>query len=159
MRNAIVILSGLMFACGPSYTQTVKSPEEQLAEQEALGAEQVRKSEENQPVEDSYTPESEQKEKFDAKYTDVEISRAVRSAETCPGVIEKGPYGQAKVSITFRNDGHVVDEKSTVSAPFGGTPMGDCVLRAMNAIITKNFVGPEETKEVTIELQPPEKKK
>jgi hypothetical protein len=153
MRKAILSMACvLVAACGPSYTQTVKSPDDILNDQEALGAEQVQKSENNQPLEDSGPSESEQKEKFDARYTEMEISRAVRSAETCPGVVGEGPFGDATVSITFNNDGHVIDAKTVVNSPFAGTPMGECVLRAINAIITKNFVGPEETKEVKVKL-------
>ena len=160
MRTAILILAScLLSACGPSYTQTVKSPEEMLAEQEALADEQARKSKEQSNYDSgSDTTASEQAEKFDEKYTDMEISRAVRSAVTCPGVSGQGPYGEAKVSITFNNDGHVIADKTTISEPFAGTANGDCVLRAMNAIITKNFVGQPETKELTIKLEQQVKK-
>lgn len=155
MRTAIVISMCLLNACGPSYTQTVKSPEELLADQEALANEQARRSKEHSET-DSVAPEateSEKAEKFDEKYTDMEISRAMRSAVTCPGVSGQGPYGEAKVSITFNNDGHVIADKTSVSEPFGGTANGDCVLRAMNAIITKNFVGQPVTKDLTIKLE------
>ncbi len=81
----------------------------------------------------------------------------MRSAETCPGVSEEGPYGEGTVSITFGNDGHVIDSKTTISAPFAGTRNGDCALRAMNAIITKNFVGPEVTKEIPFKMEEPKK--
>lgn len=156
MRTAILISMCLLTACGPSYTQTVKSPEEQLAEQEALAIEQEKKAKEHSDFDSTAAPEetqSEQAEKFDDVYTEREISRAVRSAVTCPGVSGEGPYGEAKVSITFKNDGHVITEKTTISEPFGGTANGDCVLRALNAIITKNFVGQEVTKEINVKLQ------
>jgi hypothetical protein len=161
MRTAILISMFLLPACTPSYAQTVKSPEDQLAEQEALGDEQVRKSKQqsdsNSPAATEAT-QSEQAAKFDERYTDMEISRAVRSAVTCPGVSGAGPYGEAKVSITFKEDGHVVADKTTISEPFAGTPNGDCVLRALNAIITKNFVGPTVTKEIPVKLEQQAKK-
>lgn len=161
MRTALLISMCLLSACGPSYTQTVKSPDEQLAEQEALAVEQEKKSKEHSSYSSSATPEatqSEQAEKFDEVYTEREISRAVRSAVTCPGVSGQGPYGEAKVSLTFKNDGHVVADKTTINEPFGGTPNGDCVLRALNAIITKNFVGQTVTKEITVKLEQATKK-
>ncbi|HMA93226.1 MAG TPA: hypothetical protein VKP30_11105 [Polyangiaceae bacterium] len=161
MRTATLILSTcLLSACGPSYTQTVKSPEEMLADQEALADEQARKSKEQSNYADSGsdTTDSEQAEKFDEKYTEMEISRAMRSAVTCPGVSGQGPYGEAKVSITFNNDGHVIADKTTVSDPFGGTANGDCVLRAFNAIITKNFVGQPVTKDLSVKLEQQAKK-
>jgi hypothetical protein len=156
MRTAIVISMCLLTACGPSYTQTVKSPEELLADQEALANEQAQRSKEHSENDSGAqgVTESENAEKFDEKYTDMEISRAMRSAVTCPGVSGQGPYGDAKVSITFNNDGHVIVDKTTISEPFAGTGNGDCVLRAMNAIITKNFVGQPVTKDMTIKLEP-----
>lgn len=157
MKKLILWSTCGLVACGPSYTQTVKTPDEILAEQEALGAEQVKNSKESGATVDDESTDAEQKQKFDERYTELEVSRAIRSAETCPGVSGEGPYGVAKVSITFTNDGHVVDSKTTISAPFAGTVNGDCVLRAMNAIITKNFVGPEVTKELDIKLAEPKK--
>jgi hypothetical protein len=162
MRTALLISTWLLTACGPSYSQTVKSPDEVLAEQEALGAEQVKKTKEQDTYSGSAAndaTESEKAAKFDEKYTEMEISRALRSAVTCPGVSGDGPYGDAKVSITFKNDGHVIADKTTINEPFGGTPNGDCVLRALNAIITKNFVGQEVNKEITVKLEPQAAKK
>jgi hypothetical protein len=161
MRTAILIFSTCLFsACTPTYTQTVKSPDEVLAEQEALGDQQVKQSKENSDN-STAAPEatqSEQAAKFDDKYTEMEISRAVRSAVTCPGVSGQGPYGEAKVSVTFREDGHVVADKTTINDPFGGTANGECVLRALNAIITKNFTGQPVTKEISVKLEQPPKK-
>lgn len=160
MRTAILIAATLLTACGPSYTQTVKSPEEQLADQEALAVEQEKKAKEHESYAgaDEETG-SEKAQKFDEKYTEMEISRAVRSAVTCPGVSGQGPYGEAKVSVTFNNDGHVIADKTTIAEPFAGTPNGDCVLRAINAIITKNFVGQPVSKEIAVKLEPQEQKK
>jgi len=159
MRLAILVSTCILAAaCTPSYTQTSKSPDDMLAEQEALAVEQEKKSKEHASYSEASgdnTTTSEQAAKFDSKYTDMEISRAVRSAITCPGVSGEGPYGEAKVTLTFNNDGHVASDKTTVSEPFAGTGNGDCVLRALNAIITKNFEGPPETKEVTVALEQP----
>lgn len=157
MRLAILVSTCILTAaCTPSYTQTAKSPDDMLADQEALALEQEKKSKDQASYSDvssDTTTASEQSAKFDSKYTDMEISRAVRSAVTCPGVSGEGPYGEAKVSLEFKNDGHVASDKTTISAPFAGTANGDCVLRAMNAIITKNFEGTPVTKEVTVALE------
>jgi len=156
MRTAILISTCLLTACGPSYTQTVKGPDEMLADQEALAVEQEKKSKDQGEYSGAGANEasdSEKAEKFDEVYTEREISRAVRSAVTCPGVSGVGPYGEAKVSITFNNEGHVVADKTTINEPFAGTPNGDCVLRALNAIITKNFVGQTVTKEIAVKLE------
>jgi len=158
MRTAFLMTACFFVACTPSYTQTAQSPDDMLAEQEKLAVEQEKKSKEHATYADTSgdnTTASEQAAKYDTKSTDMEISRAVRSAVTCPGVSGEGPYGEAKVSITFINDGHVAADKSTVSEPFAGTANGDCVLRAMNAIITKNFVGQPVTKEVSVKLEAP----
>jgi hypothetical protein len=160
MRTAIFFSMCLLSACTPSYTQTVKSPDDVLAEQEALGDEQVKKSKEQSDYSSSANPETEsdKAQKFDEVYTEREVSRAVRSAVTCPGVSGAGPYGDAKVTVIFNNEGHVVADKTTISEPFAGTPNGDCVLRAINAIITKNFVGQPVTKEITVKLEQAAKK-
>jgi hypothetical protein len=158
MRTALLITTFLLSACGPSYTQTAQSPDDMLAEQEALGAEQEKKSKEHANYSDTSgdtTTASEQAAKFDERHTEMELSRAVRSANTCPGVSGEGPYGEAKVSLTFLNDGHVAADKTTINEPFAGTPNGECVLRALNAIITKNYVGQLVTKEVTVKLEKP----
>jgi hypothetical protein len=129
-----------------------------LAEQEALGAEQEKKSKEHASYADTggdTTTDSEKAAMFDKRHTEMEVNRAVRSAVTCPGVSGEGPYGEAKVTITFLNDGHVAADKTTISEPFAGTPNGDCVLRALNAIITKNFTGQPVTQEVTVKLEQP----
>jgi hypothetical protein len=158
MRTAILVAAGLLVACGPSYTQTAKSPEEMLEEQDAIAQEQEQKRKEHASYGETSgdnTTDSERAAKFDENHTEMEISRAVRSAVTCPGVSGQGPYGEAKVTMVFQTDGHVDAEKTTISDPFAGTPNGDCVLRAMTAIITKNFVGQPVTKEVTVKLEQP----
>ncbi len=157
MRNALLLLSTIAIGCGPSYTQTVKSPDDIVNEQEQLGAEQLSKQKDH----DSGTVgelDSEKRKKFDERQSEIEVNRAVRSAETCPGVVEGGPYGEANVSITFKNDGHVMNDKSTIDSQYAEKPIGECVLRAMNAVIVPSFVGVPVTKQLKIKLAPPEKK-
>jgi len=157
MRTVLLISTCLLVgACNPTYTQTAKSPDQMLDEQDALAIEQEKKSKEHASYADTggdTTTASEKAAMFDKKHTEMEVNRAVRSAITCPGVSGEGPYGEAMVTMTFLNDGHVAADKTTISAPFAGTGNGDCVLRAMNAIITKNFEGPPVTQEVPIKLE------
>lgn len=159
MRTVLLITAGLLVACGPSYTQSVKTPEEMLDEQDKIALEQEKQSKDHANYADTggdTTTDSEKAAMFDKKHTKMEVDRAVRSAITCPGVSGEGPYGDAKVTLTFLNDGHVAADKTTISEPFGGTANGDCVLRAMNAIITKNFDGQPVTIDVPIKLEQPE---
>jgi hypothetical protein len=157
MRNALLLLSIVAIGCGPSYTQTVKSPDELLNEQEELGADQLKKQKDHDSGSGGEL-DSEKRKKFDERQSEIEVNRAVRSAETCPGVVEGGPYGEANVTITFKNDGHVIADKSTIDSQYAEKPIGECVLRAMNAIIVPSFVGVPVTKPLKIKLAPPEKK-
>ncbi len=157
MRNVLLLLSIVAIGCGPSYTQTVKSPDEIVNEQEALGAEQIKKTNEHDTGSGGEL-DSEKRKKFDERQSDIEVNRAVRSAETCPGVVEGGPYGEANVAITFKNDGHVIADKSTIDSQYAEKPIGECVLRAMNAVIVPSFVGVPVTKQVKVKLAPPDKK-
>ena len=100
MRTVLLLISSFAVACGPSYTQTVKTPDELVAEQEALGASQ-EKNKNQYDTGSGGELDSEKRKMFDERLADIEINRAVRSAETCPGVVEAGPYGEAGVSITF----------------------------------------------------------
>jgi len=158
MRKVLLLLSSIAIACGPSYTQTVKGPDELVAEQEELGAEQEKNKNTYDTGSDSGELDSEKRKKFDERQAEIEVNRAVRSAETCPGVVEDGPYGEASVSITFKNDGHVIADKSTIDSQYADKPIGECVLRAVNAVIVPSFVGVPVSKQLKIKLAPPQKK-
>lgn len=146
--------------CGPSYGgQDAKTPDEIIAEQERLGAEQEKERAANEytgKVED--TTDEEKKKKWDKKQVDLEMKRAARSAETCPGsVTEKTEKGTAKVTLKFGNDGHV--KESTIGSPYEDTAVGKCVLRAMTSVIVPAYEGNEESVEWDIDLtKEPEKK-
>jgi len=155
MRKALLLLSSIAIACGPSYTQTVKSPDDIVAEQEQLGAEQEKNKNTYDTGSDTGELDSEKRKKFDTRQADIEINRAVRSAESCPGVVESGPYGEANVAITFKNDGHVIADKSTIDSQYAEKPIGECVLRAINAVIVPSFVGVPVTKQLKIKLEQP----
>lgn len=152
MRKALLLISSFAVACGPSYTQTVKTPDELVAEQEQIAASQEKNKNQYDTGTEGGELDAEKRKKFDERQAEIEINRAVRSAETCPGVVNSGPYGEAAVSITFNNEGHVIADKSTIDSQFNEKPIGECVLRALNAIIVPSFVGSPVTKQLKIKL-------
>jgi hypothetical protein len=152
MRKAILLVSSIVIGCGPSYTQTVKSPDEIVAEQEQIAAEQEKHKNTYDTGTDSGELDSEKRKKFDNRQAEIELDRATRSAETCPGVVNSGPYGEANVAITFNNEGHVISDKSTIDSQFADKPIGECVLRALNAVIVPSYVGTPVSKQLKIKL-------
>jgi len=159
-------------ACASNEPGEVKSPDQILAEQEALGDEQLKKEKASKAyVDTSESTEEEKKREWDAKQADLELHRAAHSAETCPeSVLEgdktidpktgkppkgskpaaKGKDTKASVSITFANDGHV--KSLTVSPPYDENPVGKCVQRALNAVIVPAYNGAEHTEDWVIDL-------
>jgi len=159
-------------ACAESSPGEVKTPDQILAEQEALGDEQLKKERVSKGNTDtSGSTEEEKKREWDAKQADLELHRAAHSAETCPdSVVEgdknidpktgkppkgskaptKGKDTKASVSIVFANDGHV--KSLTVSPPYDENAVGKCVQRALNAVIVPAYVGSEHTEEWVIDL-------
>jgi hypothetical protein len=140
-----VIAAVWITGCGPSYGgQDAKTQDEVLAEQERLGEEQLKKQEQHEytgPVEET---DMERKKPWDKKQAELELKRATRGAETCPGSVpEKAPPGTTTVNLTFGNDGHV--KSSSIPPPYDGTPVGACVLRALGSVIVPAFSGNEET--------------
>jgi hypothetical protein len=145
---------GLMTACGPSMeADHVKTPDELIAEQEQAGAEQMQRQKQNSAYDDHTGDTDEDKRRgWDAKQGDIEMNRAVHSAESCPeSITEKFTKGRATVAVTFGNDGHV--KTTTISEPYGeGTAIGKCVLRALNAIIVPAYQGSEVTLNWEVDL-------
>jgi hypothetical protein len=166
------LLALVLVACAESGPGEVKSPDQILAEQEALGDEQLKKQRASTATTDtSGSTEEEKKREWDAKQADLELHRAAHSAETCPdSVVEgdknidpktgkppkgskapsKGKDTKASVSILFANDGHV--KSLTVAAPYDENAVGKCVQRALNAVIVPAYVGSEHTEEWVIDL-------
>lgn len=148
------LVSSLLMACGPSMeADHVKTPDELIADQEAAGAEQ----EKNQKNSSDYDTTNEKTDEdarrgWDKKQSEIEMHRAVNSAESCPeSVTEKSPKGRATVAVTFGNDGHV--KTATISDPYGeDTAVGKCVLRALKAIIVPAYQGAEETLNWEVDL-------
>src|SRR4051812_28637282 len=162
-----------LVACGGSNNAgEVKTPDQLLAEQEALGDEQLQKERNSKDnVDTSGSTEEEKKREWDEKQADLELHRAAHSAETCPdSVVEgdkaidpktgkppkgskaptKGKDTKASVTIVFANDGHV--KSLTVSPPYDENPVGKCVQRAINAVIVPAYNGSEHTVEWEIDL-------
>jgi hypothetical protein len=153
MRRAAVLLSvvgfsalGFSVACGGGYGgEQVKTPDEIVAEQEALAVEdEKRRDATDTGVVGDEELESDQKQKFDVRQAKIELKRATRSAVTCPGSIgtdEKLPAPKATVTLTFANHGNV--SKANIDAAFNDSAIGKCVLRAMKAVIVPPFAGQE----------------
>lgn len=162
----------VLVACASNENNEVKTPDQILAEQEALGDEQLKKQQQNgNRVDVSESSEEEKKREWDAKQADLELHRAAHSAETCPdSVVEgdkaidpktgkppkgskaptKGKDTKANVTILFANDGHV--KTLTVAPPYDENPVGKCVQRALNAVIVPAYNGSEHTEEWVIDL-------
>jgi hypothetical protein len=158
-RIGLVILALTFGACGgPSYGSTgIRTPDEYVEEQERL-AEQQAQQEAQQPREggDEET-DLEKRRKFDERQSELELKRAARSAETCPGSLTADQQkavqpGTAKVTLLFGNNGRV--KQATLAPPYEGTPVGNCVLRAMGNVIVPAFDGPEHTVHWDIEISP-----
>jgi len=162
----------VLVACGGSNEGGVKTPDQILAEQEALGEEQLNKQRNGKDYADSSdTTDEERKREWDTKQADLELHRAAHSAETCPDSVVlgdanidpktgkppkgskapvKGKDTKAHVSLLFANDGHV--KTLTVSPPYDENNVGKCVQRALNAVIVPAYVGAEHTEEWEIDL-------
>lgn len=136
-----------LVGCGPSYGgQDVKTPDELIAEQEKIQAESD-KSAKARGVDDTTSDQATDAEKlkeFDKNQSTMELQRATRSAESCPGVVagqetKAKPRGEVTITITFQEDGTV--KSASIPSPFDGTPVGDCVLRAYKAVIVPPYTG------------------
>lgn len=129
----------------------VKTPDEIVAEQEAIGAAHTEKSKNKGSYYADAPTEDEKRLQWDNEYAELELRRASRSAETCPeSVTEKAPKGRAAVTLVFQNDGNVKEAK--IGEPYADTVVGKCVLRAMGAVIVKTYQGPEKTVEWEVDL-------
>lgn len=159
-RSLLVAVPLLTLACGgPSNEgQGVKTPDQLLAEQEALAEQQDKERQEHGSTVSSEESDLEKKAKFDKRQADLEMKRAARSAETCPGSVpEQSPGGTAKVTVTFGNDGHT--KSATITSPFDDNAVGKCAVNAFKSVIVPPFEGAEETMEweITLEAKEPPK--
>lgn len=156
-----VVLTGIglcLSACFSADAQGVKTPDEIIAEQEAMGAQQLKEEETATPVMDDEETDLEKVKKFDKKQAKLELQRAARSAATCPDSLPEeeakvAARGTAEVEIWFENNGAV--KKATLSPPHADTPVGACILRAMEAIIVPAFTGEIVQVKWKIDLEKP----
>lgn len=161
MRFVVLTGLGLLISgCFSAEPQGVKTPDEIVAEQEAMGAEQLEEEKTATPVIEDEETDSEKAAKFDKKQAKLELQRAARSAATCPDSLPEeeqktAPRGTAEVEIWFENSGAV--RKATLAPPHADTPVGACILRAMEAIIVPAFTG--EVVQISWKIELNEKKK
>ena len=146
MRTPILLFAALLVAgCAlEAQSQGAKTPDEIIAEQEAMGAEQLKEEEAHETVVDDEETDLEKAKQFDKKQAKLELQRAGRSAETCPESLPeeeqaKAPRGEAEVELWFDNNGLV--KKATLAPPHADTPVGACILRAMENVIVPAFSG------------------
>lgn len=152
-------------ACGPSYGSGggVKTPDQLIAEQEALGDEQLKNQRKSGDYADTAAPtEDEKLHEWDQKQGELELKRAARSAETCPDSVSEGEKdakgkpkakakeGKATVTMLFANDGHV--KSLTTSPPYDENAVGKCVQRALNAVVVPAYKGGEHSETWEIDL-------
>lgn len=148
-------------ACGGEQAR-VKTPQERLEEEMLLAEEQTARQEEDMYRFEEATTDSERAAEFDEDQANIELTRAARSAKDCPASLppedlKEFRKGVAKVTLTFSNEGRVKDK--SVSHEYADTPVGNCVLRAMGAVIVPVYHGPEKVVEWDIELEEPEEPK
>jgi hypothetical protein len=150
MKRLCTAIALFISACGPSYGgQDVKTPDQLIDDQDQM--EQAdQKNKKARGVDETYSNEetdAEKKREFDRKQVELELKRATRSAESCPGVVAEmekkdHPRGETKASITFQEDGTV--KSVSIPSPFDGTPIGDCVIRAYKSVIVPPYTGGEQ---------------
>jgi hypothetical protein len=151
MKRATLMLAISVWGCGPAYGgQDVKTPDQLVEEQDQLAKEDEARKKSRGDDPSAYAGEetdAEKKRQFDKKQTEMELKRATRSAESCPGVVAEQekkdhPRGDTRVSVTFQEDGTV--RQISIPAPFDGTPVGDCVMRAYKSVIVPPYTGGDQ---------------
>jgi hypothetical protein len=142
-------VAALAWGCGGSEGEGVKTPDQLIDEQVKIAEEdEKRKAAKGEdPALGAEETDAEKKREFDQKQVKMELSRATRSAESCPGVVaemetKEHPRGEARVTVTFVEDGTVRDV--SIPSPFDGTPIGDCVKRAYKSVIVPPSSGGEQ---------------
>jgi hypothetical protein len=142
LLGCVIVLS----ACSPSMKpDQPKTVDEILDEQERIAYESEQDGDRGYTDDDGEL-EIDEKAKWDDRQSEIELKRAARSASTCHGSIPEEkrkaqPKGEATVEMVFSPNGKV--KSATISAPFEGTEVGACALRAMKAVIVPNFTGPD----------------
>lgn len=162
MKRLCFALATVISACGPSYGgQDVKTPDQLVDEQDQIEQADEKNKKARGVGDDSalsnQETDEEKRKDFDRKQVDLELKRATRSAESCPGVVaeeeKKGehPRGDTRVSITFKEDGTV--GQVVIPSPFDGTPIGECVIRAYKAVIVPPYKGGDQIVDWDVSLK------
>lgn len=154
--SAVLVLSTAcaLAACGGEQAR-VKTPDEQLAEELAAADAEAEHRDQDLDRFDEATTDSEKAAQFDERQAELELKRATRSAQDCPSSLPQEEQkefqkGVAKVTLTFSNEGRV--KEKSISSNYDDTPAGNCVLRAMGAVIVPVYQGPEKTIEWEVDL-------
>jgi hypothetical protein len=147
MRAALLFGFALIVAsCGPSQTGgSIKTPQERIAEQEALAIEDERRAaakEQNYTADD--LADDDEKKPYDVAHAKRELTRAARNASDCPKVVtEEVTAKEAMVRLKFNNDGKVIREQTKLSGVAADSSIGRCVLNAMQNVIVPKYTGDE----------------
>lgn len=134
----------MLVACGGSQNDSaIMTPEERLDQQLTMG--ENSGGEDDGKWSEAETGDEEES-RFDKETAEHAFKVAALSAQDCPNTFEKEQLagyqpGTATVSLVFENSGTVKDVD--VNAPYQGTAVGDCVVRAMTPIHVEPFKGAE----------------
>jgi hypothetical protein len=151
MKRAILLGAISMWGCTTiGGGQDVKTPDQLVEEQDQLAKQDEARKKARGDDPSAYSGEetdAEKKRAFDRNQTEMELKRATRSAESCPGVVAEQekkdhPRGETRVSVTFQEDGTV--RQISIPSPFDGTPVGDCVMRAYKSVIIPPYTGGDQ---------------
>lgn len=142
-------------ACGDK-NGGIKTAEDRINDQVAIAESQKEDQNANLSHYDESATDTEEASKFDKEAAKHELKRAALNAVDCPNTFEKaqlGNYepGKATVTLTFENAGSVKDV--SVSQPYTGTPVGDCIVRAMGTVTIEPYDDPEVTTTWELELE------
>lgn len=153
----IAVISFVAVGCGGSNNGGIKTAEERLNDQVAIAEAQKPEQDSNLSQYDESETDSEEATKFNKEAAKHELKRAALNAVDCPNTFEKsqlGDYqpGKAIVTVTFENAGSVKDV--SVSTPYSGTPVGDCIVRAMSTVAIDPYQEPEVTTTWELEMGP-----
>lgn len=152
----IILGAFATIACG-GQKSSVMTPEERLDAQIAAVNEEKESDADNTGRFEQSETIDEEESKFDEESANHEMRRAALNATDCPNTFEKSQLsgyqpGKASVSMTFENNGSVKDV--SVTAPYDGTNVGNCIVRAMSTVNVEPFKGPEIPKTWDLELGP-----
>lgn len=145
----------MLIACSGQQKNDILTPEERLNRQIAIADAQDDDSDRFDESATVYEEEA----VFDEQSATHELKRASLNAEDCPNTFTKeqlGDYspGKATVNLTFQSDGTV---KDISVSPYGDTPVGGCIVRAIGTVRVEPFKGAEVQKTWELDMKAPKK--